>query len=314
MACRTVDAPFDSVLVVAFGGPTKFDEVRPFLDNVLRGRPVPPSRYEEVVEHYRAIGGASPINALTIRQAEMIAKDLGQEGPRLKVYVGMRNWAPYIADVMAQMADEGKKRAVGVILSAHRCEASWERYLGVVKEAQAKLGDRAPRVEPIEPFHEDPLFVTAAADRVREALEKLPPERRDAARLVFTAHSIPVAMAKASRYAEEIRASAEAACRRLHRRDFAIAWQSRSGSPRDPWLEPDIGDWIRAAAKEGAKDVVAMPIGFVVDHVEVLYDLDVEAKRIAAESGVGFVRAGTVSDHPFFIRALAERIRGAAVA
>ena len=309
MVCGAHDTPHDSVLVVAFGGPTKFEEVRPFLDNVLRGRPVPKERVEEVVEHFRAIGGASPLNPLTLRQADLLARDLAAAGPVLKVYVGMRNWAPYLADTLARMADEGKRRAVGVILAAHRCEAGWERYLDLIREAQAKLGDRAPRVEPIAPWHDDPLFIAAAADRAREALAGIPPERRDAAALVFTAHSIPVAMAKASRYVEEVRESAGAVARMLHRKDVRIAWQSRSGSPRDPWLEPDVNDEIRALAKAGVKDVVAVPIGFVVDHVEVLYDLDVEARKTAEACGVGFRRAGTVSDHPSFIRGLAGKVR-----
>jgi ferrochelatase len=265
-----------------------------------------------VAAHYDAIGGASPLNALTFRQAEKLRSALHALGLDLPVYVGMRNWAPLLADTLARMAADGVRRAVGVILSPHASEASRARYTERVDEARAALGARAPEIAYAAPWYEHPLFVTANADAASAALVTIPGDRRAAARLVFTAHSIPTAMAAQSPYVAEITATATAVAAELRRRDWQIAYQSRSGSPREPWLEPDVNDAIRALAAGGARDVVVSPIGFVADHVEVLYDLDVEARATARGLGVGFARAGTVNDHPLFVRMLAERVREAA--
>jgi ferrochelatase len=302
----------DAVLLIAFGGPTRPEEIRPFLANVLRGRPVPPERLEVVVHHYELIGGRSPLNELTFRQAERLQSALAAAGMALPVYVGMRNWAPYIADTLARMADDGVRRAVGVILSPHACEASRERYTEQVDAARATLGARAPALDYVASWYAHPLFVTATADAITAALVPLPSKRRRDAALVFTAHSIPVAMAERSPYVAEVDATARAVAAHLGRARWQIAWQSRSGSPRDPWLAPDVNDVLRALADDGARDVVVAPIGFVTDHVEVLYDLDVEARGTAAAVGLGFARASTVNDHPLFVRLLAELVRAAA--
>jgi protoporphyrin/coproporphyrin ferrochelatase len=304
--------PADAVLVIAFGGPTRPEEIRPFLANVLRGRPVPPERLESVVHHYELIGGRSPLNDLTFKQARALAAALGVSGTPLPVYVGMRNWEPYLADTLARMADDGIRRAVGLILSPHASEASRERYTEPVNAARAALGTRAPEVRYVDSWHAHPLFVMAVADAIVAALVTIPVTRRGEARLVFTAHSVPVAMTDASPYVAEITASSRAVAERLGRPRWQIAYQSRSGNPRDPWLEPDVNDVLRGLAAEGVRDVVVAPIGFVCDHVEVLYDLDIEARATAREVGLGFVRAGTVNDHPLFIRMLAEVVRAAA--
>jgi ferrochelatase len=302
----------DAVLLIAFGGPTRPEEIRPFLANVLRGRPLPPARVEEVVHHYEIIGGRSPLNELTFRQARALAALLARDGPPLPVHVGMRNWAPYVADVLREMAGAGVRRALGLILAPHRTEASWERYTAAVDAARRALGAGAPAVTYAPGWHTHPLFIEAVAARVAAALDTVPAPRRADVHVVFTAHSVPVAMANGSPYAAQVAASVEGVVARLGLRRWSIAYQSRSGNPRDPWLEPDIGVALRARAAEGVTDVVVEPIGFVCDHVEVLYDLDVEARAVAEAAGMRFVRAGTVNDHPRFIAMLADVVRTAA--
>ena len=305
--------PADAVLLIAFGGPTKPEEVRPFLANVVRGRPVSPERLEEVVHHYDAIGGRSPLNELTFRQAARLEGALAASGHRLPIYVGMRNWEPYLADTRARMADAGVRWAVGVILAPHATEASRERYMEVIEAGRAALGARAPEVTYVSTWHTHPLFVTAMADATVSALVSIPATRRAAAPLVFTAHSVPAAMAARSAYVAEFTASAQAVAERLGRARWLLAYQSRSGRPEDAWLEPDVNDVLRALAAEGTRETVVVPIGFVADHVEVLYDLDVEARATGRALGMEVLRASTVGDHPLFGRMLAEVI-GAALA
>ncbi len=299
----------EAVLLIAFGGPTRPEDLRPFLANVTRGRPIPPERLELVVHHYELIGGHSPLNALTFRQAERLTGALAAAGTPLPVYVGMRNWEPTIDATLTRMADDGIRSAVGVILSPHATEASRARYTECVATAQAALGPRAPAVRYVETWHTHPLFVTAVADAVVAELVTLPAARRADTALVFTAHSVPVASAAASPYVDEITASATAVATRLGHRRWQIAYQSRSGNPREPWLEPDVSDTLRALAATGVGDAIVVPIGFVCDHVEVLYDLDIEARATAQAAGIGFRRASTVNDHPLFIRMLADLVQ-----
>lgn len=296
----------DAVLLIGFGGPTRHEEIRPFLDNILRGRPIPPKRYEAVVHHYGAMGGRSPYNDHTMRQAEALRARMLRDGIEIPVAVGMRNWNPYIADTLRDLARGGARRIFGMILAAHRCEASWERYQLAVDDARAALGANAPRVEYPAPWHIHPKFIEAAVERTREAIARLDQDEANRAELIFTAHSIPVAMAMASGYAEQVRESAAAVASRLDRYPFTLAFQSRSGSPREAWLEPDIAEVIRKLDKRPA---VVMPIGFLCDHVEVLYDLDVEAAQVARTSGVQMVRAATVGDHPAFIEMMYDIVR-----
>ncbi|MGA9725286.1 MAG: ferrochelatase [Candidatus Binatus sp.] len=292
-----------AVLMIGFGGPTSASEVRPFLDNIVRGRPIPRGRYEEVVHHYDLLGGRSPYNDLTMRQAAALRAELEKKGARVPIAVGMRNWEPYLSDAMRALADAGARRVLGFIMAAHRSEASFERYQATVDDARAQLGEGAPEVVYPAPWHDHPLFIAAVASRTREAYSKFEFPERSRARLIFTAHSIPLAMAQAGPYVEQLTQSARMVAAELGIATWQFAYQSRSGSPRDAWLEPDIKETLRNL---DARAAVVVPIGFLCDHVEVLYDLDVEAAQIARDAGIRMERAPTVGDHPLFIEMMAS--------
>jgi len=299
----------DSVLLIAFGGPERPEDIRPFLQIVSAGRPIPPERLEEVAHHYEAIGGRSPLNELTRLQAAGLRRALARDGLARPVYVGMRNWHPYLHETLAEMRDEGSRRALGIVLSSFQTEASWDRYLGDIVAARDKVGAGAPEIVYAPPWPDHPCFIDAVVDRAATALATVAGERRQAAHLVFSAHSVPVAMAEGSPYAAQLEAAGETIAERLAHPCWSLAYQSRSGSPREPWLEPDIGAVLRSLAGQGVRDVVVAPIGFVCDHVEVLYDLDVEAREVARQLGLGFHRALAVNDHPTFIAMLADLVK-----
>ena len=301
----------DSVLLIAFGGPERPEDVRPFLRRVTEGRGIPEHRLEAVAHHYDLIGGRSPLNELTRRQADGLSAALARAGDSTPVYVGMRNWGPLLPDTLEAMRRAGHRRALGIILSSFQAEASWERYVADVATARAAVGAGAPEVVFAPAWSEHPCFIDAAAARLAAALGLVPAASRAEAPVVFTAHSIPVAMANASPYAAQLEAAGRAVAELLGHERWSVAYQSRSGSPRDPWLGPDIGDVVRELARGGARDVVVSPIGFVCDHVEVLYDLDVEARQVAAEVGIDFHRAAALDDHPAFIAMLADLVRAA---
>jgi protoporphyrin/coproporphyrin ferrochelatase len=303
----------DSVLLIAFGGPEKPEDIRPFLERVTTGRRIPAERIEEVARHYELIGGRSPLNELTMRQAEGLRRALRRGGVTTPVYVGLRNWHPFLRETLAEMGARGHRRALGIILSSLQVEASWERYVVDVATARGEVGAGAPEVVYAPPWSDHPLFIEAMVARAMDALEQVPSAKRAEALLVFTAHSVPVAMATDSPYARQLEAAARVIAGRLGHGRWQIAYQSRSGRPDDPWLTPDIGDVLRGLPDTDIEDAVAVPIGFVCDHVEVLYDLDVEARAVAAEIGVRFHRAQTANDHPAFIAMLADLVeRGAA--
>lgn len=302
---------YDAVLLTAFGGPEKMDDVRPFLANVLKGRPVPPQRLEEVVHHYELFNGHSPLNEITFRQATALQTLLDLEGPRLPVYVGMRNWHPYFQETLEKMRQDGVKRALGFILSAQQSEAGWERYQENIAAAREQIGPSAPVIDYLSEWHNHPLFIAAEVELVRQAFAQLSSAQRAAASLLFTAHSVPLAMPGTPRYVEQISEGARLVAEKLGYVRWSVVYQSRSGDPRTPWLEPDIGDVLPRLAADGVQDVMVVPIGFVCDHIEVLYDLDTEAKRIADAHDVNMVRARTVNDHPTFIRMMAAVVRNA---
>ncbi len=302
----------DSVLLIAFGGPERPEDIRPFLRRVTEGRRIPAERLEAVAHHYELIGGRSPLGDLTRRQAAALAARLAGEGMGLPVHIGMRNWHPFLHDTLAAMRARGHRHACGIILSSFQTEASWERYIGDVATARALVGDGAPDVDFTPPWPEHPRFIEAAAARVAEALDGVPAERRRGTPVVFTAHGVPVAMADASRYVAQLTGASRLVAERLGLARWSVAYQSRSGSPRDPWLEPDIADSLGELARDGVRDVVVSPIGFVVDHVEVLYDLDVEARRVAEDAGLRLHRAPALNDHPAFIGLLADLVQRAA--
>ena len=300
---------FDAVLLVAFGGPTASDEIRPFLERVAQGRGIPPERLLEVARHYERLpGGRSPLNELTFAQARALEAELAAGGAALPVFVGMRNWHPFLHDTLAAMADKGLTRAVGVVLSAFRTEASWERYHQDVADARARVAG-APAVVFAGAWRAHPRFVDAVADRARAALAGIPAAERGRTPLVYTAHSVPVAMADASPYVAEFTTASRAVAERLGHARWSLAYQSRSGSPREPWLGPDVGEELARLADAGERHAVVAPIGFVCDHVEILYDLDVEARALAAARGLTMHRAAAVNAHPAFIAMLADLVR-----
>jgi ferrochelatase len=300
---------FDAVLLIAFGGPEKPEDIRPFLEIVTAGRRIPRERIDEVAHHYEIIGGRSPLNELTRAQAEALGRALDVAGLSRPVFVGMRNWNPFLHQTLVAMRDGGHRRVLGIILSSLQAEASWERYQADVASARARVGPGAPEVVYAPPWSDHPRFIDAIAARAREALDAVAPAARLATPLVFTAHSIPAAMAEGSPYVGQFAAAARAVAGRLGHPRWTIAYQSRSGSPRDPWLEPDIADVLRDLGRTGARDVVVVPLGFVSDHVEVRYDLDVEAREVAAELGLGFHRAAAANAHPDFIAMLVDLVR-----
>jgi ferrochelatase len=302
---------FDAVLVIAFGGPQGPDDVRPFLANVLRGRRVPPERVEEVAHHYELFGGISPLTELTTRQSERLLEGLRDRGHELPVYVGMRNWHPFLDDTLATMARDGVRRAVGVIAAAHRSYSSCTQYRENVEEARANL--RRAQLEDVEivyvgDWHSHPGFIDANADHVRDALARLPEAARGRARLIFTAHSIPVSMASRFPYQRQLEETARAVADRVAMKDWALVFQSRSGRPEDPWLGPDICDYLRQESAVGLSAAVLSPIGFICDHIEVLYDLDTEAAGVCRDLGLPMTRASAVNDHPRFVDAIAEAV------
>jgi ferrochelatase len=294
----------DAVLVLSFGGPEGMDDVRPFLSNVLRGRPVPPERIEEVAHHYELFGGVSPINGQNRALVAALRDRLAEAGPALPVYWGNRNWQPYLADTLREMARDGVRRALGFVTSAFSSYSGCRQYLEDVERARAEVGPAAPEVLKLRAFYNHPRFVAANADRVREALGTLGPE----ARLVFTAHSIPAGMAQGCAYEAQLREAAALVARDAGRDRWDLAFQSRSGPPSQPWLEPDIGGFLTRIAAEGARDVVVCPIGFVSDHMEVVFDLDTEAQARARELGLRMTRTPTASNHPGYVEMVRELI------
>ena len=300
------DAQYGAVILIGFGGPRSPAEIRPFLDRVTAGRPIPRDRYEEVAHHYETIGGRSPFIEITERQAAALRERLALEGVKIPVVLGMRNTPPWLEDALRELVRKDVRRALGFVLAAHRCEASWDRYLHNVDQARERIGPAAPAVDYLGEWHAHPLFIEAAADRIADALACLEPAARDRAQVIFTAHSIPAAMAASSPYVAQLRESAHLIMVRLKRHAWTLAFQSRSGSPRDPWLGPDVNDVLRGLKERAA---VIAPIGFICDHVEVLYDLDVEAACTAREADVTMVRAATVGEHPRFIEMVVALIR-----
>jgi protoporphyrin/coproporphyrin ferrochelatase len=299
---------YQAVLLIAFGGPTSAQEIRPFLKRVTEGIATPPPRLEEVVRHYEAVGGKSPLNEITFRQAAALRGVIAAEGSPMPIYVGMRNSEPFFSETLKQMNTDGIKRALGFILSSHRTEASWERYQKNIADAQDALGDLAPEIEYCEGWHDHPLFIQTWTELISAALAQTPSVRSDSIPLIFTAHSLPTDMATRSPYVKELETSARLIAEQLGSRQWSLAYQSRSGRPGDRWLEPDIADALRKIANAGHTEVIVAPIGFVCDHVEVLYDLDIEATTMANDLGLTFHRAGCPNDHATFIRMMADVI------
>jgi protoporphyrin/coproporphyrin ferrochelatase len=308
---------YDAFLLVSFGGPEGPDDVMPFLENVTRGRGIPPDRLAGVAEHYYAVGGVSPINQQCRDMLTAVRADFSASGLSLPLYWGNRNWAPYLADTVRTMAADGVHRAVAFATSAYSSYSSCRQYLDDIARARAAVGPDAPVIDKIRRFFNHPGFIEPFAANADAALAALPAAVHRGAHLVFTAHSIPMTMADASgpggtgRYVAELTEAARLIAERTDagRHPWTLAYQSRSGPPSQPWLEPDINDHLRELAKSGTEAVVVIPVGFVSDHMEVRHDLDVEASRSADALGLAFARAATPGNHPRFAAMITELVR-----
>jgi protoporphyrin/coproporphyrin ferrochelatase len=308
--------PYDSVLIVSFGGPEKHEDVLPFLEIVLRGKNVPRERLLEVAEHYYHFDGRSPINEHNRAMLALLEKELAAKGPRLPVYWGNRNWHPFLVDTLRRMAADGARRALAFVTSAYGSFSSCRQYLDDIARAREEVGEGAPAVEKIRSYYNHPGFLDPMAEHVREALERFPAGSREGVEIVYTAHSIPSSMAAQSKYVAQLEEAARLVSERVGRPEARLVFQSRSGPPSQPWLGPDICDYLRQLAASGrTRDVVVVPIGFLSDHIEVLFDLDTQAQEVAAAAGLQMVRAATVGVHARFIamirELIVERVNGA---
>jgi protoporphyrin/coproporphyrin ferrochelatase len=307
---------FDALLLLSFGGPEGPEDVLPFLHNVTRGRGIPEHRLAEVAEHYQHFGGVSPINAQNRALLAALQDDFAAHGINLPIYWGNRNWKPYVADAVRHMRDDGIQRALVFATSATASYSSCRQYRDDLAQARRVAGTGAPELVKLRHFFDHPGFIAPLADSVRAALATLPADLRPHARLVFTAHSIPVAMNDSSGpeknglYAAQQRETARLVAEAVRGpgAEFDLVWQSRSGPPEVPWLEPDINDHLKELASRGVRAVVVTPSGFVSDHIEVRWDLDHEARDTAAELGLSFARAATAGTHPAFVTAIRELV------
>ena len=299
---------YDALLVVSFGGPEGMDDVMPFLANVLRGRNVPESRMREVAHHYELFGGVSPINGQNRRLISALERELETNGPRLPVYWGNRNWHPLLADTLRQMRDDGIKNALAFVTSAFSSYSGCRQYREDIERAREAVGPDAPRVEKLRAFYNHPGFIRPNVEKLRAALEQIPEERRAAARVAFTAHSVPAAMAAGCDYERQLLETCRLVAEGAGAEGWRLVFQSRSGPPTQAWLEPDICEHLRALKGEGVTDVVVAPVGFISDHMEVLYDLDTEARQISEGLGINMIRAATVGARPEFVRMIRELI------
>jgi ferrochelatase len=302
--------PYDAILIVGFGGPERPDDVLPFLENVTTGRNVPRERLLEVAGHYDHFGGASPINSQIRNMIGALRRELDQHAISLPIYWGNRNWHPMLADTLAEMASHGVKRALAVVHAAYSSYSSCRQYREDVARAQAVVGPGAPEVDKVRVFYNHPDFIAVNAELVRDALGQISPDGGQEVYLAFTAHSIPISMARNCKYEHQL----TEACRLIAEdtgvpaEHWALVYQSRSGRPGDPWLEPDILDHLKDLRRRGIDRVLIHPIGFLSDHIEVLYDLDLEAGLLCEELGLKMVRSRTVGSHPRFIGMLRELI------
>lgn len=293
---------YDALLVVSFGGPEGPDEVMPFLENVLRGKPVPRERMLEVAEHYQHFGGVSPINQQNRQLIAALERELADHGHQLPIYWGNRNWHPLLVDTLRQMADDGVQRALAFFTSAYSSYSGCRQYREDIALAQETVGPGAPQIDKLRVFFNHPGFIGPLVESVRECFARITQERREQTPLLFTAHSIPLAMADNCRYVTQLQEACRLVAEGAGHPNWELVYQSRSGSPQQPWLEPDICDRIAELhANNQLTDLVILPIGFISDHMEVLFDLDTEARELCEKLGINMQRAATVGTHPRFI-------------
>jgi len=300
---------YDAILLLSFGGPERKDDVLPFLENVLRGKRIPKVRMLEVAEHYYLFDGVSPINEQNRALLTALIPELTRSGINLPVYWGNRNWHPMLADTVRQMAEDGVNRALAFVTSAFASYSGCRQYLEDIERARAEVGPQAPQIEKLRLFHNHPGFIEPTAERVTEAFEEIDESARNDARLVFTAHSLPVAMSDACAYVAQLRDACQLVAERVGCSLWDLVYQSRSGPPSQPWLEPDVCDHLRNLRDDRITDVVVVPIGFLSEHMEVIYDLDVEAAQVAEEIGLNLVRSSVVGPHPRFVAMIRELIQ-----
>jgi protoporphyrin/coproporphyrin ferrochelatase len=294
--------PIDSILFVSFGGPEGPDDVIPFLENVLRGKNVPRERMLEVAEHYQSFGGVSPINAQCRLLIDAVQNECKRRGIDLPIYWGNRNWHPLLPGTMQRMADDGRKRAIAFFTSMFSCYSGCRQYREDIAAAQQTVGEKAPLVEKVRKGFNHPKFIAAQTDCLKKSLAQIPEEHRSTTKVLFCAHSIPNAMADHSKYEIQLRECAKLICAAVGHGPWELVFQSRSGPPQQPWLEPDVCERIEQLhTVESIQHIVLMPIGFISDHMEVLYDLDEEAASLCREKGIQFVRGDTVGVHPEYV-------------
>jgi protoporphyrin/coproporphyrin ferrochelatase len=295
---------FDALLVVSFGGPEKHEDVLPFLENVLRGKNVPRERMLEVAEHYYHFDGRSPINDQNKQLIAALEGECRSQGIAIPVYWGNRNWHPLLADTLKHMQAEGVRRAAALTTSAFGSYSGCRQYREDIARAQQAAGVQGMVIEKLPNFCDRPEFIEAMADRVRAAMAEL----QGAEQLIFTAHSIPVSMAEASPYLRQLKEASARVAAACGMTNWTLVFQSRSGPPSQPWLEPDICDYLRQQHAAGLHSVIICPIGFISDHMEVLYDLDTEARALCDQLGLKMVRAGTVGAHPRLVSMVCDLV------
>lgn len=299
---------YDALLVLSFGGPEGMADVIPFLENVTRGRNIPAVRLAEVAEHYYHFGGVSPINAQNRALIDALDIELRAHGIELPIYFGNRNWDPYLIDTLRQMRIDGVRDVLVFVTSAYSSYSGCRQYREDVTRAVAELSADDMRFDKIRVFFNHPGFIEPMARELKAELDQLAPEDRAATQVIFTAHSVPLSMARGSAYEKQLRESSRLVAEIAGAKRYRLAWQSRSGPPQAPWLEPDILDVLDELAGSGTRRVILLPVGFISDHLEVLFDLDEEASERAAELGMAFSRLPTVGTDPAFVAMIRELI------
>ncbi len=303
-----MSSSYDAILIVSFGGPEGMADVMPFLENVTRGRNVPPERLKVVAHHYEMFDGVSPINEQNRRIIAALKDVLEKQGPHFPIYWGNRNWHPFLKDTFEEMKRDGIKKVLAFVTSAYSSYSSCKQYLEDIKRAQDAVGEGAAQVDKLRPFFNHPLFIECNVEHLQNALNKIPADLQKETRVVFTAHSIPNSMSSGCEYANQLQEASRLIAEKAGVNHWELAYQSRSGPPTIPWLEPDILDVLNRLKSNNCKSVVVAPIGFISDHMEVIYDLDYEAKNLAQELEITFERASTASTNPKFIQMIRELI------
>lgn len=312
MPARVPTTKYDALIVISFGGPEGMDDVIPFLENVLRGKNVPRERLAAVAKHYELFDGISPINSQNRQLIASLDQEFAANGPHLPIYFGNRNWHPLLPETLSQMRNDGVMKALAFVTSAYSSYSGCRQYLENIADARARVTG-APEVEKIRAFYNHPEFIRANVEHIVTALAEFPEQQRGSVHIVFTAHSIPHSMATNCDYVEQLQETArlvfaELTDGKVAPSGYSLAYQSRSGTPSQPWLEPDICDHLQTLKTTGVVHVLVAPVGFVSDHVEVLYDLDYEAREVAKQLGMNMRRAKTASSHPAFVRMIRELV------